>query len=111
MQRALNVPAVFAVDNGARSKGRLVANRRRKLIDVVLSFVVVADDFFSEEDASDVALEVVGAVIDRLDGFLPDGATKPLDYEKDDFVMTNGERVAYEVFFATKAEILATERS
>lgn len=111
MSRAINVPAVFAIDNGGRSKGRLVANRRRKLVDVSLSFVVVADDYFSEEDAADTALEVLGAVIESLDGFEPDGATKPLDYERDDFVMTNGERVAYEVFFSTKAEILATERA
>jgi hypothetical protein len=110
MQRALNVPAVFAVDNGGRSKGRLVANRRKKSVEISLSFVVVADDYFSEEDAADTALEVVGDVIDRLDGFTPDGASKPLDYERDDFVLTNGERVVYEVFFTTKAEILTTER-
>jgi hypothetical protein len=110
MRRAINVPAVFAVDNGGRSKGRIVANRRRKVIDVSLSFVVVADDYFSEEEAADTALEVLDELIERLDGFTPDGATKALDYERDDFVMTNGERVAYEVFFATKAEILTAER-
>jgi hypothetical protein len=111
MKRAMNAPAVFAIDNGGRSKGRVVANRRKKLADISLSFVVVADDYFSDEDAADVALEVVESVIERLDGFTPDGATKPLDYERDEFVMTNGERVAYEVFFGTRAEILATERT
>ena len=111
MARALNVPAVFAVYNGGKSKGRVVANRRRKLMDIDLSFVVVADDYFSEEDATDTALEVIDALIEALDGFTPDGASKPLDYERDDFVMTNGERVAYEVFFSTRAEILQTERA
>jgi hypothetical protein len=111
MQRALNVPAVFAVYNGGRSRGRIVANRRKKLMEVDVSFVVVADDYFSDEDASDAALDVIEALIEELDGFQPDGANKPLDYERDDFVMTNGERVAYEVFFSTKAEILSTERA
>jgi hypothetical protein len=111
MQRALNVPAVFSVFNGGRSRGRIVANRRRKLMDIEVSFIVVADDYFSEEESADTALEVIDEIIERLDGFLPDGAAKPLDYERDDFVMTNGERVAYEIFFSTKAEILTTERT
>jgi len=111
MRRAMNVPAVFAVYGGGRSKGRLVANKRRKLMDVELSFVIVADDYFSEEDGDEAALDVIDALIDALDGFSPDGATKPLDYERDDFLLTNGERVAYEVFFSTRAEILTTERA
>jgi hypothetical protein len=111
MSRALNVPAVFAVYNGGKSRGRVVTNRRKKLMDIELSFVVVADDYFSEEDAADTALETIEALIEALDGFTPDGASKPLDYERDDFVMTNGERVAYEVFFSTRAEILTTERA
>jgi len=110
LRKAINVPAVFPLYNSGSSKGRNVANHRTKNLDLDLSLIVVTEDFFSDERAHESALGLIDALTDRFDGFTPATCKKPLDYVRDEFVIQNGERVAYEVFFSTRAEAFLTPR-
>src|SRR5690242_12534736 len=94
LAKAINVPAVFALYDGGRSKGRTTHNTRGQNIDLDISLIVVTEDYFNEENAHLGALELLDALCDRITGFVPATCKKPLEYVRDDFVIQNGERVA-----------------